>query len=273
MGVDFGKIFSAALKYPFRKDVYLTLFIVQLAVGISGWLISYYFVGEIITAEGLPVVEKLVPFMLYMLPVTIAGWLIWIFLMPMYFENSMHFYKGKRKALLESLNVSKKRFAPLLGLFIIIGLIFLACFGGLALLAYSVVVGMDAALLTIGGVWFLLGSIAGIVLMFMLFIAPAFCIFEKTGPLDALKKAWGLTNKNKANTLVFLILSVVIFLVVSIAGSLPEAAYVLLLGQPAELSIPSFALMIVRALFNSYLALFTYASLAFYYLSIKKTRA
>jgi hypothetical protein len=273
MSIDFGKIFSAALRYPLRKDVYFTLFIVQLAVGIVGWLVSYYFVGDLVTAEGLPIVEKFAPFMLYMLPVAIAGWLIWLFLLPMYFENSMHFYKGKRRALFESLELSQKRFLPLLGLLIITGLIVVACFGGLALLMYSVVAGVDATLLIVGGIWFLAGSLAGIAFMFMFFIAPAFCVFEKAGPLDALKKAWGLTNKNKANTLVFLIFFVVISMVVSIAGALPEGVYVLLWGQPAELSVPNFAFIIMRVIVNSYLVLFACASLAFYYLGIKKTRA
>ena len=112
MAVDFGKIFGSALRYPFRKDVYFLLFAFSLIFGLSAWFITGYLIGDIggVGVNATEVAGKLISSIIYLVPVTIVGWLVGIFLMTMYFDNSMWFYKGKRKQILESLYIAKERF-------------------------------------------------------------------------------------------------------------------------------------------------------------------
>lgn len=276
MGIDFGKIFGTSLRYPIRKDIYLVLFAIQIIFGIVGWLLTGYVGGGIIGPDGAPIMENIAPFLIYYLPLTFVAWIIMAFLLPAYLDNSAHFTKGKRKPILESLEASKKRFLPTLAVFVIIGLVLLACFGGLILLAASSVSITSSpeglTLIAIGGIWFIIGTIIGIIFSFMAFLSPVFCALEKQKPLDSIRKSWKLVSKNKANTLIFLIILIVAYVAIAILGSLPEVAFLTLYGEPAALSPQSFLFMAIRTIANVYLVLLVISSVVVYYLGMSKRR-
>lgn len=275
MGIDFGKIFGVSLRYPLKKDIYLVLFAIQIILGIVGWLLTGYVGGEIIGPDGAPIMENIAPFLVYYLPLTILAWIVMVFLLPAYLENSAHFAGGKRKPILESLEISRKRFVPTLGVFVIIGLVLLACFGGLILLVASIPIATSPEGLTLiaaGGIWFIIGTIIGIVFSFMVFLSPVLCVLEKHKPLDSVRKSWKLVGKNKTNTLIFFIIAIVAYLAIAILGSLPEIAFLTFYGEPAALSLESFVFMIIRTLVNAYLVLLVISLAVAYYLGISKRK-
>jgi hypothetical protein len=266
--IAFNKIFGKALAYPFsRKDVLLVFFLVNLIFSFLGWYITNTLFN---LSDFSLTIEKFIEVIFYIIPVNIIGWIFWIFLMPTYLENSAHFYKGKRKPLFESFDASKKRFLPLLGVFIIFGLLILACFGGFLLIIYAIISGLDLTLIGLAGLWFIIGSIVGIVLMFFFFLSPAICVFEKARPIESFKKSFQLVSKNKLNTFLFFIIIILMFFAISIIGSIPELIYGFVAGLPTPFSIPDFSFMLIRSFVSSYLGLFFYASFAFYYLNVKR---
>lgn len=273
MRVNFSKIFGLSFRYPFQRDVYLLLFAVNMVFAIAGWFLNGYFIGDVTNLENLAFLDNFIPFLAYAIPLTIAGWLVMIFLVPAYFDNATHFHQGKRKALAESFAVSKKRFLPVLAVFIILGLVVLACLGGLILSAASVFSSpIDFTLLMIGGLWSIIGIIVGIVFVFMTFLSLVFCVVEKARPLESIKKSWKTAGKNKVNTLLFLIILIALYIAVAIIGTIPESVFNVVSGTPQVLSVTSFSFMLVRTVFNTYLALFAYSSLVSYYFSIKKAK-
>ncbi|MEM5871766.1 MAG: hypothetical protein QW051_02755, partial [Candidatus Aenigmatarchaeota archaeon] len=130
MKFTFKEIFTRSLKYPLRLDVFVVIFSVNLIFGILGWFINLRVFGsEFITeylAETLTL-ETLSKYLILLIPLQIIFFIIMIFLTPMYFENISYFYKGKRKALHENFETSKKRFLDLFILSIIFGFIILIC--------------------------------------------------------------------------------------------------------------------------------------------------
>jgi hypothetical protein len=273
MSVDFIKVFRASLRYPLRKDAYLIFFVIQIILGIAGWLVSGYLGGDIVGPDGTLMMENMLPFMVYLLPLAIAGWVVMVFLLPAYMDNSAHFCKGKRKAILESFEVSRKRFLPTLAVFVILGLILLACFGGFILLVASVPIIFSPTgmmLTAVGTVWTIAGLIIGIIVAFTTFLSPVFCVLEKQKPLDSIKKSWKLVKKNKASTLIFFVIFFAVYLGIAIAGALPEIIFAFFYDTPAALSPAGFSLMVVRTAVNAYLMLFVLASLVSYYFGIKK---
>ncbi|MEE9323008.1 MAG: hypothetical protein V3U72_00535 [Candidatus Aenigmarchaeota archaeon] len=274
MAVDFGKVFGPALKYPLRKDVYFLLFAFTLIFGLPIWFLTGYFLGDIGVVEGIVVAEIIGTFtsyMIYLAPVTIISWLIGIFLMAMYFDNSMWFYNGKGRSILESFEIAKGRFFSLMLTSIVIILIFAACFGGAFLfIIFSFLAQQTNILLVIGVIWFFIGSIIGAIVMFTIFLAPIFCVLEKTGPMDSIKKSWNLIMKNKLNTFIFLIIYFVIFIVIWMASSIPETVFIFVAGQYSVLSFQSLSFFILRTFFTAYLTLFAYSSYVNYYITIKK---
>jgi hypothetical protein len=266
--IAFNKIFGKALAYPFsRKDVLLVFFLVNLIFSFLGWYITNTMFN---LSDFSLTTEKFIEFIFYVLPINIIGWIFWIFLMPMYLENSIHFYKGKRKPLFESFEASKKRFLPVLGIFIIFGLLILACFGGFLLVIYAVISGSDLTLIGLAGLWFIIGSVIGVVLMFFFFLSPVVCVFEKARSLESFKKSFQLVSKNKLSTSLFFIIIILMFFAISIIGSIPELIYGFFVGLPTPLSISDLSFMIIRTFVTSYLGLFFYASFAFYYLNLKR---
>jgi hypothetical protein len=109
-----------------------------------------------------------------------------------------------------------------------------------------------------------------------MFLAPVICVLDETGPYDSIKKSFEIIGKNKLNTLVFLIIFAVIFLILSIVGALPETVSSLLTGIQAEtyqaFSIENISFFVFRAIFSAYSMLFAYSSLVNYYLSIRKRK-
>lgn len=273
MRVNFSKLFGLSFRYPFHRDVYLLLFAVNMVFAIAGWFLTGYFIGDVTVFEDVTVMVNFIPFLTYAIPLTIAGWLVTIFLIPAYFDNVTHFHKGKRKALAESFAVSKKRFLPALAVFVILGLVVLACLGGLILSAASVLYSpADFTLLMIGGLWSIIGIIVGVVFFFMTFLSPVFCVVEKARPLESIKKSWKTAGKNKVSTLLFLIILTALYIAVAIIGTIPESVFNVVSGTPQALSVAGFSFMLVRTVFNTYLALFAYSSLVSYYFSIKKAK-
>jgi hypothetical protein len=275
MGLDFNKIFGISARYPLKKDAYILFFAVQLVFAVAGWFVTAYFGADVVTAEGIIVPETLIPFLLYIIPITIVNWIVMAYLIPAYIDNSTYIGRAKAKNIKESFDVSRKRFLPLIGLGVILGLVMLACLGGviLTIIAVPVITSIEGiTMLAVGGVWFFIGLIASVIIFFMTCISPVFCVLEKTGPLKSIKKSWKLVGKNKFNTFLFLLLFAVIYIVISFAGSMPEIIYYGLTGadQVTGVSVQGFVFMLIRTLFTTYLTLFMLASITVYYLSLKK---
>lgn len=273
MGVDFGKVFGFALRYPLRKDVFFLLFTVNLIFGLLSWFVTGYLVGDAIGLEGAAALNQLLSSLIYLAPITIVSIIVTIFLIPLYFHNSMEFYKGKGKPIFESLGVAKERFFPLLLTLIIMMLILLACFG--SVIVFSILfmfLGIQAgiAFLAIGVIWFLAGSVIGIIVFFMIFLAPVICVLEKAGPMDSIKKSWNIIMENKLNTFLFLIIFFFIYMLVILIGSSPGTIFAILAGQPQTLSLQSLAFFIFSMFFNVFASIFAYSVDVNYYLSIKK---
>ena len=275
MVLDFSKVFGVSLRYPFERNAYLLFFAVNIVFAIGGWFLTGYFIGDMTDLETIPALEQMIPFVAYVLPLVIASWLATLFLMPAYFENAAHFYRGKRKAISEGFALSKKRFVSMFALFLILGLIQLACLGGflLTLLSIPLLSSPEGlAILSAAAIWVIAGSVAGAVVIFTTFLSPVFCALEKAKPLEAIRKSWGAVLKNKANTLLFFVIFIVMFFGITIIGSMPESVYYILAGQPSSLSVTSFLFMLLRAAVSTYTSLFAYASLVSYYTGIKKTK-
>ncbi|MFH1237220.1 MAG: hypothetical protein V1648_02335 [Candidatus Aenigmatarchaeota archaeon] len=274
MGVDFNKIFSNSVRYPLRKDVFLLAFAVQLVFAVAGWFVIGYFGADIIASEGTIIPANIMPFMVYIVPITVLGWLVNIYLISAYMDNASHYHKAKKKGITESLDVSRKRFMPFLGLSLIYALIIAACFGGLVLTTMSLPVMATAeglAMVAAGGVWLLIGIVVFCVAAFFTYLSPAFCVLENAGPLESLKKSWKTVTKNKMNVLLFDVLFAIIYIAISLGGSLPESLYYIFTAQLTGLTMDGFAFMLVRTLVTTYLALFSVASLVSFYHSLKKS--
>lgn len=272
MAVDFGKVFGFALRYPLKGDVYFLLFVFTLITGLLGWFVTGYFMGDITGMEAsvADVLGKFIVSVTYLVPVMIISWLIGILLMSMYFHNSMWFYNGKRKPILESFDIAKERFLPLLLMIIVIMLILVTCFGGALLLIVFSLITQQTLMLIVGVIWFMIGAVIGVFVSFMVILAPVFCVLEKTGPVESIRKSWDLVMKNKLNTFLFLIIYFVIFIIIWLVGSIPETVYSLLAGQSPLLSFESLFFFVFRTFFTVYLSLFAHSSFVNYYLSIKK---
>jgi hypothetical protein len=275
MGLDFNRLFGKSVRYPLAKDAFILMFAVQLVFAIAAWFVSGYFLGDMSTVfsgEEIPSLESLMPFMVYSTPLMIVTWVFLILLMPAYLENSLAYFSGKRKALSGDLGAIRKRFLPLLALFLILGLILLACFGGIFLVGFAMLTGANFLLVAVGGLWFAVGLVAGVIIMFMTTVSPVLSGLEKHGALDAIKKSWKIIGKNKLNTFILYVLLGAVVFAVTVVGTMPEATYTVLSGDTSMLSIPSFVFMLVRTAIQTYVALLSYAALVGFYTGIKKTK-
>ncbi|UCC91381.1 MAG: hypothetical protein JSV39_03650 [Candidatus Aenigmatarchaeota archaeon] len=274
MALDLGKVFGFALRYPLRKDVFFVLFAVTLIFSLLSWFLTGYLIGDVSALGGAGLAEIIggvVSSAIYLGPVIIAGWLVGIFLTAAYFDNSAKFFKGKRKPILGSFEIAKERFLPLLVTLIILGLVLLACFGGFLFILIPTLIAPQTGLifLVAGVIWILAGLVIGAVVAFMTFLSPVFCVLDKTGPVDSIKKSWNLIGKNKLNTFLFFIIFFVIFIAVSLAGSIPEIVFAFFAGEIPLLSIESFSFLVFRMIFTVYLNMFAYSSYVNYYLSTR----
>ena len=274
MGVDFNKIFSNSVRYPLRKDVFLLAFAVQIVFAVAVWFVTAYFGADIIASEGTIIPANILPFLMYILPVTVIGWVVNIYLIPAYIDNASHYHKVKKKGITESLDVSRKRFIPMLFLSLIYLFIVAACLGGLVLTTMALPAMETAeglAMIAAGGVWLLAGSVVFVVVGFFTCLSVTFCVLNNSSPLDSLKKSWKTVSRNKMNMLLFDLLFILIYMVISLGGSLPEIVYYIFTTQLTGLTLDGFAFMLVRTLVTTYLALFSVASLVSFYHSLKKS--
>ncbi len=274
MAIDFGRVFNFALRYPLRKDAFFLLLAFQLIVTLPVWFITGYFIGNATTgmAGSVELLGKFISSLVYVIPIVIIGWLVGVFLTSLYFHNAMRFYKGKRRPVIESFMLAKERFFPLLVTIIIIILIMIACFGGgLALIIFPFLLRQTNTLPVVifGLVWFLIGSIIGVVFLFMTFLAPVFCVLGKSRPTESLKKSWNLVMKNKLNTFLFFIIFFTIYVGISFVASIPQVVFTLFAGQYPVLSVHGLFFFIFRMIFTVYLMLFMYSSYVNYYLDLK----
>ncbi|MEM5871707.1 MAG: hypothetical protein QW051_02425 [Candidatus Aenigmatarchaeota archaeon] len=275
MKLTFKEIFTRSLKYPLRLDVFVVIFFVNLIFGILGWFITIRVVGSEFIPQYLVetlTLETLSKYLILLVPLQIIFFVIMIFLIPMYFENIYHFYKGKRKALHESFETSKKRFLDLFILSIIFGFIILVCFGGLFLTMYSLLFSKDIVILGFAVIWFIIGSIIAIILGFMMFTSPIICVLEKSKPIESLKKSWSLISKNKLKTFGFWVILILIYFSISLITSIPDVVYLHLSENYLITASPyyDFIFSIIRIFVNSYLTIFFYSSIVFFYLSLRK---
>lgn len=273
MGVDFNKIFSNSVRYPLRKDAFLLAFAVQLVFAVAGWFVTGYFGADIIASETI-IPANIMPFMFYIVPITVIGWIVNIYLIPAYMDNASHYHKAKKKGITESLDVSRKRFMPFLGLSLIYALIIAACFGGMVLTTMAlpaIETAEGLAMIAAGGVWLLIGIVVFAVAAFFTYLSPAFCVLDSSSPLDSLKKSWNTVARNKMNTLLFCALFIIIYIAISLGGSLPEVVYYIFTAQQTGLTLDGFAFMLVRTLVTTYLALLSVASLVSFYHNLKKS--
>ncbi len=260
MNLDFSRIFGTALRYPLRADVFFPMFAVYTIMNIMLW-----FMGEFQSLS--------LQYTAAVFAIGLAGWIALIFLIGVYIDNSVYFYSGKRKDILKSAETGKKRFLPLLATSVIIGAIMVACMGTgilIMLLSLASLPSSVNLVMLLGGLgMFLIGMVMAVVLYFMMFLAPVFCVAEKRGPVESVKKSWSTVRKNKLNTLVFMIIMALIYFAVSAVGGLPEAVYTLSLGEIPAVSVQGLAFLLVRVFFSSYLILFVISSEVNYYRSIK----
>jgi len=273
MNVDFTRIFGAAFSYPLKRDAYLVFFTVQLVFAIISWFVVGYLGLDLVGPDDTFLTQNAVIYASYMVPIMLAGIVANTFLLPALIENSANFSKGKRKKIAEGFAASKKRFVDMIGLSAIMGIVMLACFGGLLMIMFSepdIFTPEGFVVTAVGGLWFIAGGIVAAVFGFMAFLSPVFCAMDKAGPLESIRKSWRLIAKNKADTLFFLIIFFAAYLAVAVVGSFPESLYTLLYGYAPALSMESFAFMVVRSAVNSYIALFAISSAVSYYLNIKK---
>ncbi len=264
--IDFGKIFRTAFRYPLRKDVFLLLLGVQLA-----FVLLFSYANEQVNV--LVTWTKTMPLalLLSILLLLVVYSLVVLFLMAMYFDNAARFYKGKRKHILESIGVAKKRFIPLMLVNVVVWLVIIACvFVGVVPLTLVISLGMlQNAIFAI--ILFFIGIVVGTITIFSMSLAPASCVIDSLGVFDSIKRSWKIVmEKNKLNTLVFFL---VVFLVVLVVGGIPTKVLELIFMDAPVFSVQGIASLFIGQIINVYLLLFLYSSIVNYYLGVRKIKA
>ncbi len=249
--MDFGKIFSRALKYPLNVQAFILLFLVNLASSYSSFnLIALTSPTEILSIASFSI--SLVP-----LAVSI---IVTIFLMGLYIDNAAKYFSGSRKSLSKSIAIAKKKFFRLLGVQVLLMLILLLfTVPVLASIAIGAALGSLAA--AIGNV---ISMAAMFIVVFFIFLAPYIAVLENYGVLGSIKASVNVVRKNKLNMLAFWI----VYMLISIGAGLLSLPVTL--GSISLLEQLNVAIMVLQSLISTYTALFAYSAFTNFYLNAKK---
>ena len=254
--MDFGKIFSRALKYPFNVQVFLVMLVVNLVFSYSG----LYFIGLTNPA--------VVPALLNLglgIPLVIAGIiasiLVTIFLMGLYIDNAAKYFSGGRKSLAASLATAKKKYLRLLGTYILT--VMIVIISALPMVALAGIKAISAGAgayipVSIGAV---IGLAIILIVLFFVSLATYIAVLDKFGILGSIKVSANVVNKNKLNMFIFWIL----YLIIATALGLLSVA--VLLVSALALDIRS---LILQSFITTYTTLFAYSAFTNFYLSVKK---
>lgn len=249
--MDFGKIFSHALKYPLNVQVFVLMLAVNFVFSYSG--------VYLITLTNPANVSSLLTLGMSIIPVLIVSALITIFLMAMYIDNAGKYFSGGRKPLLSSLPAAKKKFLRLLGTYVLMIIIL-----GVTFLPALVSVGLASGFIAPPLLGAAIGLVALFVAAFFISLAPYIAVLDKFGVFGSLKASFHVVKRNKLNMLVFWIVYLVLSVIISLL-SLP-----ITLGYALSLASVSPTILILQSLISTYTALFAYSAFTNFYLSVKK---
>lgn len=249
--MDFGKIFSKAIKYPLNLQVFLLLLVAD--------FIFFYFGFYLITLINPVAVSSLINLGAALVPLVIVGVIasviITIFLMALYIDNAAKYFSGKRVSLSAGVATAKKKFPRLLGTYILMIIILLIA--ALPMLAFSF-----AAAKTM---YSILGIFIGLAILsivsFFVFLAPYIAVLVNAGVFGSIKASIKVVSKHKLNMFIFWTLYLIIGTGLGLLSVAVTLGSVTILGPTA---------LILQILITTYTNLFAYSAFTNFYLSIKK---
>ena len=191
--MDFGKIFSGALKYPRNSNIYFFLLLVNVMVFLARIPVSDYEQQVLLGAQ--PANPM---FYIISMGFAISNLIISVFIIGFYIHNSHAYYtKKKYGELKDSINASKKGFFHILGSIILIM--------ALAIMAFFIFGGFSAFLSlseTLGIVLIIIGAIAAFVIVYLFFLAPAYAAIDNKNAASAIVSSYNTVKKNKIASLI-----------------------------------------------------------------------
>ncbi len=234
--MDFGKIFSVALKYPLDAKAFVLLFAVNVVFSLSS--IQFLAVDFSDTA----VLENITtPFF----AIIAASVLATTLLMGLYTDNAEKYFRGKRETLAKSVIVANRKFPRLLATLILMGA--------------SIILPLLLALSGAAGAF--AGIALSIIVVFLVFLAPYSVVLTKNGVIGSFRDSYRVVVKNKLNWLIFLAIYFAINMAVSLASitlALAEASAITILAENA---------------ISTYVTLFGYSAFTNFYLIARKPGA
>jgi hypothetical protein len=115
------------------------------------------------------------------------------------------------------------------------------------------------------------GVIAALVIVYLFFLAPAFVVIGGQNATSAILSSYKSVKKNKAVTLLFAVMSPVIFVIINLIGAAPIFLYSLT-GPFAVASLDQETLLLFglfQIFLTTYATLFLYSALANFYSELK----
>lgn len=271
MNVDLGKVFGKSLRYPLEKRIFSLAFFIVFFFSLVLWVIAADPSGIILDSS--MSAASLVTYLLMAVPVMIIQALSMIFLLALYAHSASDFFRGKTKPIEGYADAAKKRFFPLLLTSVLLGLIMIACFGGVTLSTFFLFSSSSAQALMLLLAWIVVGMIVGTVILFMLFLSPVISVLDRKGPMEAVRSSWQLVGRNKLDTLIYLVVFIIIYILIGLLGSVPEIILAILSVQQTGLTPAGLMVTVLNSLFAAYLFLFTASSQVNYYSSLKEKKA
>ena len=255
--MDFGKIFSRALKYPFNVQVFLVMLVVNLVFSYSG----LYFIGltdPVAVSTLLNLGPAIIPLVIAGI---IASILVTIFLMGLYVDNASKYFSSGRKSLLSNLPTAKKKFFRLLGTYIL--MVMIVIISALPMVALAGIKAFSAGAgaympVSIGAV---IGLAIMLIVLFFVSLATYIAVLDKFGILGSIKVSANVVNKNKLSMFIFWIL----YLIIATALGLLSVAVLLVSVLALDIRI-----LILQSFITTYTTLFAYSAFTNFYLSVKK---
>lgn len=250
--MDFGKIFSRALKYPLNLQAFILLFLVN--------LVSSYFSFNLIALTSPTEISSIASFSISLMPLLAVSIIVTIFLMALYVDNAAKYFSGSRKSLSKSIATAKKKFFRLLGVQVLLMLILLM-FTVPTLASFAIGSALGSSAAAIGTV---ISMAAMFIVVFFIFLAPYIAVLENYGVFGSIKASVSLVRKNKLNMLAFW----VVYLIISIGVGLLSLPITLIYSL--SLTSVSPIILILQSLISTYTALFAYSAFTNFYLNAKK---
>jgi|GEM_PF-2241529 len=258
--MDFGNVFGKAFSYPLNLKIILILFIYTLFITLPVTLYSPTFTGKT------PTLSELKAFFNLFIPLWAISFFVGNFLAAFFYDSASRYsQKMKYGKLKDSYEKAKSRYLPLLAtqilLFLIVILVFFV-FGGFSF----VFIFFNLPVIFLIGL--LIGISAAVIAAFFLFLSPFFCVLDKSGPVDSLKKSFKLIKINKLNTFIFWIILFIVVIFIGMIGSLPSVFY----SIEYQSLTGKILLTIIQLIFGAYSGLFVYSAQVNFYHSLNKQR-